>query len=190
MRRALALALVLLPTTALAGDRKEVAQRADCVITVGDRAEDGTDLIIAECAWPVASSAVIAAVKNVSAHDDYLSSVKESTSLGGDRYLQIHEASGIADRQITLRYTNETLADGGFKTSWTRDQAQEPLREGVVDCPRDDGWWEVHPDGDGSKVTYGLRYDAGGKVPSWLVRSFQKGGIADIVEQMRAAAAK
>ena len=43
-------------------DPRAAVRGADCVITVGDRAEDGTDLIIAECAWPVASSAMAASM--------------------------------------------------------------------------------------------------------------------------------
>ncbi|MCO4770003.1 MAG: hypothetical protein KDA24_08210 [Deltaproteobacteria bacterium] len=185
----LTLFICLLATPAYA-ERKEVAKRADCSISVGDKDADGRNLVIADCVWPIASSKVIAAVKAVQDHDDYLSSVKESTVLPDGRVFQIHEASGIADRQITLTYTNKDLPDGGFVTSWTRADSQEPLREDVVDAPLDDGKWEVHPDGDGSKVIYHLRYDAGGKVPNWLVQSFQKGGIADIVEQMREAASK
>lgn len=192
MRGALALTLFacLLATPALASERKVVAQRADCSISVGDKDDSGRNLVIAECKWPVAHGKVIAAVKAVDKHDDYLSSVSESTVLADGRVLQTHQAGGISDRQITLVYTNKDLPEGGFITSWTRAEKQEPLRDGVVDALVDDGSWEVHPDGANSKVTYKLRYDAGGKVPNWLVQSFQKGGIADIVEEMRAAAAK
>jgi hypothetical protein len=186
----LVLALLLLPLAAQAGDRKVVAERAGCSISVGDRDAAGLDLIIADCTWPVATDKVIAAVKSPEKHD-FLASVKESTKLADGRILQVHVASGIADRQITLAFTNETLADGGFKTSWTRAAKQEPLQEDCVDAPVDDGYWEVRPNGAGStKVIYGLRYGLGGKVPTWLVRGFQKGGIADLVEEMRAVAEK
>lgn len=188
MKLHLLLALVLLPTLAFGGERKVVAERAGCSISVGDRDEAGLDLIIADCMWPVAPEKVIKAVKSPEAHD-FLSSVKESDRLPDGRIVQIHVASGISDRQITLDYTDTPLANGGFKTSWTRSARQEPLREDVVDAPVDDGYWEIHPDGKGgSKVTYGLRYGVGGKVPTWLVRGFQKGGIADIVEEMRGVA--
>ncbi len=185
----LLLALLLLPGLAFAGDRKVVSERAGCSISVGDR-DGATDKIIADCAWPVPHAKVIAAVKSPERHD-FLSSVEESTKLPDGRVLQVHFASGISNRQITLTFTDEDLSDGGFKTSWTRAGKQEPLRDGLVDVPVSDGSWEVHPDGNGgSKVTYSLRYDAGGKVPAWLVRSFQKGGIADLVEEMREQAEK
>jgi ribosome-associated toxin RatA of RatAB toxin-antitoxin module len=146
--------------------------------------------VIADCVWPVASDKVIAAIKAVDKYDEYLSSVKQSKLLADGRVLQIHQASGISDRQITLKFTNEDLADGGFKTSWTRADTQEPLRGDVVDAPVDAGMWEVHPDGSGSKVSYQLKYDVGGKIPTWLAQSFQNDGIADVVEEMRAAASK
>jgi len=178
----------LLATSAVAEERKVVANRADCAISVGPKDAAGLVLAMADCTWPIAPAKVIAAVRAIEKHDDYLKSVSESTILADGRVLQIHQASGISDRQITLSVTNKDLPDGGFKTSWTRAGTQEALREDMVDAPVDDGSWEVHPDGAGSKVIYSLRYDAGGKVPNWLVQSFQKTGIADIVEQMRAAA--
>jgi len=191
MRRSAALlACLLIPATAFAGDRKVVAERADCAISVGDRDADGNDLIIADCTWPIAADKVIKAVKSPENHDDILSSVEESTKLADGRVLQIHFASGISNRQVTLAFTDQDLADGGFKTSWTVAPKQEPLRDGLVAVPVNDGSWEVRPDGANSKVKYSLRYDAGGKVPTWLVRNFQKGGIADLVEEMRAFASK
>ena len=182
------LALVLLPALASAADRKVVANKADCTVSVGDRQDNGTDLIRADCTWPIAADKVIAVVKAADKHDDYLASVGESTVLADGRVLQVHKASGISDRQITLTFTESTLPDGGYLTKWTRAKVQEPLRDGMVDVPIDDGSWEVHADGAGSTVVYTLRYDAGGKVPAWLVRSFQSGGIADLVAEMRKAA--
>ena len=182
--------LLLTPTAAEASERKVVAERAGCSISVGDRDADGNDLIIADCVWDISADKVIKAVKAPEKHDEYLSSVEESTKLADGRVLQIHYAAGISNRQITLTFTDKDLPDGGFKTSWTGSAKQEPLRDGLVVCPLSDGHWEVHPNGTGSKVVYSLRYDAGGKVPTWLVRNFQKGGIGDLVEEMKTVAAK
>lgn len=191
MLRTVVLSLILSPlATPAQAEREVVAERADCSISVGDKDLAGLNLVIADCVWPVAAGKVIAAVKAVDKHGEYLSSVKLSTVLADGRVLQIHRASGVSDRQITLKFLNEDLADGGFKTSWTRAETQEPLRDGMVDAPLSDGMWEVHPNGGGSTVIYHLKYDVGGKVPTWLAQSFQKGGIADVVEQMRAAAAR
>jgi hypothetical protein len=181
----------VLGSSALASERKETARKADCVITVGDRDARGLDLVIGDCAWPVAPEKVIAVVKAADKHDDYLDSVAVSDPLPDGRILQVHKATGIGDRQVTLRFTDKPLADGGFRSEWTRAEKQEPLGEDRVDPPVDDGWWEVHADGKGgSRVQYGLRYDAGGKVPTWVVRAFQSGGIADILAEMREAAEK
>ena len=189
MRRILFLLVFLVPTLAHA-ERKVVAERAGCSISVGDRDADGNDLIIADCLWDIDKAKVIKAVKSPENHDVLLSSVEESTKLADGRILQVHFASGISNRQITLAFTDQDLPDGGFKTSWTRASKQEPLRDGLVDVPVDDGSWEVTSKGGQTRVVYTLRYDAGGKVPTWLVRNFQKGGIADLVEEMKEAATK
>ena len=63
--------------------------------------------------------------------------------------------------------------------------------EGRIDPPIDDGYWQVRPGENGiNKVEYSLRYDPGGRVPTWIVRAFQKGGTGDILEEMLAAASK
>jgi len=186
------LVLLLVVSSALpavAAERKVVGHRADCSISVGDRDAAGNDLIIANCRWALPLEGVVTAFESVAQHDDYLWSVVESTPLPDGRVLQVHQANGIADRQITLEFSNQRFDDGGFKSSWTRSSSQEPLGKGRVDVPVDDGSWEVHPGKDGvCEVTYTLRYDPGGKVPTWIVRAFQKGGTGDILEQMRKAA--
>lgn len=171
--------------TALADERKEVAQRADCVITVGDRV-GATDLVIADCQWPIPASTIIPVVKDAGIHDEINSSVVSSVKAGDLLFHQVHQASGISDREVTLKFTIDTLSDG-VKVSWTKAPTQQPMTdEDNVRAIQDDGYWEVHDNGDGtSRVLYGLRYDPGGRVPSWVVRAFQKGGIADIVEEMR-----
>jgi hypothetical protein len=113
--------------------------------------------------------------------------VQTSRKLADGRIHQVHLASGISDREITLDFTTTTLADGGTKVSWTASEKQEPIDEDHVRCTVDDGYWEVHDLGGGkSKVIYGLRYNAGGRVPEWLVRRFQKTGVGDLLEEMLA----
>lgn len=176
---------LVVSATALADERKEVAKRADCVITVGDRV-GATDLVIADCQWPIAASTIIPVVKDAGIHDDINSSVVSSVKVSDLLFHQVHQASGISDREVTLKFTITTLTDG-VKVAWTKAPTQQPMTdEDNVRAEQDDGYWEVHDNGDGtSQVLYGLRYDPGGRVPSWVVRAFQKGGIADIVEEMR-----
>ncbi len=185
----LLLVLLLLPSLAFA-ERKVVANKHGCEISIGDRRDDGTDLAIAECSWSVAPDKVIATVKDAASHE-LLSSVESSDKLADGRIFQVHVASGISDRQVALQFTNTELADGGFRTEWTKASKQEPLVDGRIEVVVDDGAWEVHPAGDGtSKVRYELRYNAGGRIPNWVVQSFQKTGVAKICMEMRDAAAK
>jgi hypothetical protein len=186
-----ALIVTLVPVAQAAGERKTVLERGDCEVTVGDRDAAGNNLVIAYCSWTVAFDKLKQAFADVSSHDEYLSSVAQSAVLDDGRVLQVHQAAGIADRQITLAFTEVDLDDGGYRVSWTRADKQEALGEGRVDAPTDDGHWQVRPGKDGvQKVEYSLRYDAGGRVPTWIVRTFQKGGIADICDEMLAAASK
>lgn len=181
----LLLVATALPLPASAEERKEVARRADCVITVGDR-QGVTDLIVADCQWAIPASKIVPVIKDAELHDEIFDSVVSSRKLGEGRFQQVHQASGISDREITLDFTTTTLPDGGIRVAWTRSARQEPVGEDNVAAPQDDGYWEVHDNGNGtSHVIYSLRYDPGGRVPSWVVRAFQKGGIADLVEEMR-----
>jgi hypothetical protein len=183
------LCLALVPDARAGGERKKVASRVDCDITVGDRDSFGNNLVIAYCEWKVPLEKLKAAFADAAAHDDYLSSVVESTELADGRFLQVHQSDGISDRQITLSFTHEELDDGGYRVSWTRADKQEPLVKGRVDPPIDDGYWQVRPGENGiNKVEYSLRYDPGGRVPTWIVRAFQKGGTGDILEEMLLAA--
>ena len=180
--------LVSLPALASAGDRKEVATRVDCSITVGDRDDStATDLVIATCpSWPVAFAKIKPVITAGHTHDQIMESVSSAEKLADGRVLQVHVASGISDRQATLSFTPETLADGGYRVSWSLSSKQEPLGDDRVAVAVDDGSWAIWDNGDGTtKVVYSLRYGAGGKVPSFLVRSFQKTSIGEMLEEMR-----
>jgi len=180
----------LLAAPAAAEDLTKLGQKHGCVVYKGAMGESGVANVVAKCAWDIPPAKVIAAVANVDMHDDWLSAVQSCKDLGEDRWLQVHQAGGISDRQITLKFTNEKRADGGFRTSWTRSDPQDALGEGRVMATVDDGYWDVTPNGEGSTVEYGLLYDPAGKVPKWIVNSFQKTGTLDTVGQMKAAAQK
>lgn len=186
LRTALVVALGLLAAgPAFAGDRKVVGERADCVITKGDRDDRGTDLIVGTCKWDADVERVRAVIRDATGHV-FLSSVAVSRALPDGRIVQVHKASGIADREVTLDFT-ETAVDGdGVRVGWTRSTKQEPIEEDRVAPVVNEGYWEVHSLGEGQvKVVYSLRYSPGGRVPGWVVRAFQKDGIADILEEMR-----
>ena len=183
-------AVSLLAGTAHAEELSKIGEKHDCVVYKGAMGATGISSVVAKCEWAVPADKVIKAVSTVDMHDDWLSAVAACTPLGGDRFMQVHQASGISDRQITLKFTNATRPDGGFRTSWTRSDPQEALGDGRILANVDDGYWDVTPNGAGSTVEYGLLYDPAGKVPKWVVNSFQKGGTLDTLEQMRDAAKK
>jgi hypothetical protein len=184
-------ALLLTSATAVAADRKVVAKAAECEITAGDRDERGNNLMLCYCDWEVPLENLKAAFKNVEEHDTYMTSVVESTVLPDGRVLQVHQADGISDRQITLDFSEENFDDGGYKVSWTRSSKQEPLLDSRIDPPMDDGSWMVRPgEGGVNKVVYSLRYEPGGRVPGFIVRAFQKNGIAEVLVEMHEVASK
>jgi len=186
LRTALLVALGLLAAgPASADDRKVVGERADCVITKGDRDDRGTDLIVATCNWNADLARVQSVIRDAPSHV-FFSSVVVSRALADGRIVQIHRASGISDREVTLDFTETAVGEGGIRVGWTKSEKQEPIGDGRVEVVVNDGYWEAHAAGAGKvKVIYSLRYDPGGRVPSWVVRAFQKNGIADIVEEMR-----
>ena len=180
----------LLAAPAAAEELTKLGEKHGCVIYKGAMGETGIAGVVAKCTWDVPADKVVKAVSNVDMHDDWLSAVQSCKSLGDDRWLQVHQASGISDRQIVLKFSNETRADGGFRTSWTRSDPQEALVDGRIEAAVDDGYWDVTPNGTGSTVEYGLLYGPAGKVPKWIVNGFQKGGTMDTVGQMLEAAKK
>ena len=171
--------------SASAEERKVVAQRADCSITKGDRDDRCTDLIVATCHWNADLARVQTVIRDAPSHV-FFSSVVVSRALADGRIVQVHRASGISDREVTLDFSETAVGEGGVRVGWTKSEKQEPVGEGRVEVVINEGYWEVHAAGAGKvKVIYSLRYDPGGRVPSWVVRAFQKNGIADIVEEMR-----
>ncbi len=183
-------ALSLLAAPAAAEELEKLGEKHGCVVYKGTTKAGGINNVVAKCEWDIPAEKMIATVSNVSMHDDWLSAVVSCEDKGDGRWLQVHQASGISDRQITLKFTDEKRADGGFRTSWTRSDPQDPLGDGRVLANVDDGYWDVTPNGSGSKVEYGLLYDPAGKVPKWIVNGFQKGGTFDTLIEMKTAASK
>ena len=179
------LAMSVGTTSAVAADRKVVAKTDHCELTAGDRDKEGNNLMLCYCDWKAPLATIKEIFKDSGEHDTYMSSVVESTVLADGRVFQVHRADGIADRQITLDFSEEDFEDGGYRVSWTRSAKQEPLAEGRIDAPLDDGYWEVRPgEGGVNKVVYSLRYDPGGRVPTFIVRAFQKNGLAVLLNEM------
>lgn len=178
--------LLLLSSLAFAG-WNETARENGCVFFLGDR-EGTVQPVRAECDWPIAADKLQALVGKSADHDLYFSAVEEAELLGPgpngtELYYQRHVAGGISDRDVVLAFSKEAIP-GGWRYAWTK-AADQSKRKGQVEAVTDTGKWEVTATPGGSHVVYELRYDAGGSVPSFVVRWFQGSGIRTLVGEMR-----
>lgn len=179
--------LLLISSIALASDWTRSAEENGCVFFVGAR-QGAYAPVRAECEWPIPADKLQALLADNDAHADYFTSVAQSRVLGpttgGELVYQVHEASGISDREIVLLMGREAIP-GGARYTWTRAADQSKVTGKLVQTVVDDGKWEVTATPTGSKVVYELLYDPGGSVPSFLVRSFQGGGTRTLVGELR-----
>ncbi len=190
---------LLLTSLALAGTpsvpegHKALKVKHDCQFSAAPTGADGVAPVRADCHWPeLTLDKLDALLADWGGADKIFSSVVSSKVTAGSgakvTFTQVHQASGIADREGTFIGTREDVA-GGFEYAWTMSGAtQGAVGDGRVALGRNDGSWTVtkHPEG-GVMVIYRLRYDPAGSVPSWIVRSFQTGGIVTFVGELRAA---
>jgi hypothetical protein len=179
--------LILLSSIALAGWTK-TAEENGCTFFLGE--QQGTYAPVrAECDWPIPVEKMQRIVANTEAHADYFSSVVTSRILapapgGGNIVYQVHQASGISNREIVLQFST-TPIPGGTRYSWTKAGDQSKLTGEGVPCQVDTGKWEITSSSIGSHVVYELLYDPGGSVPSFLVRWFQGSGTRALVGELR-----
>lgn len=174
---------LLLISLALAG-WTETAQDGGCHFFSGSPQGAVTPLR-AECDWPLPVEKLQAAVLDFGRHDDYFSSVEESTVLSPGLARQVHVASGISNRALMVKFWNESIP-GGMRYSWTRADDQTGMDAYGVVPVRDDGKWEITTGATGAHVVYELNYDPGGSVPSFIVRAFQGGGFRTLVLELKA----
>lgn len=151
----------------------------------------GVATVAAECHWPVAPEAVLSTLRNPAKLGEALSSLAECRRLPDGRVLEVHSVGWpLEDRQVTLEWREAALEDGGLRIHVQRAQLQEPLVAGRAAILESEGRWEIRPDGvGGTRLWYQSRYDAGGNLKPWLVRRFQKDGVASSLEELRSAAA-
>ncbi|MCO4744693.1 MAG: hypothetical protein KC912_07890 [Proteobacteria bacterium] len=184
--------ITFLLATALAAPSGFTVTKTDvsgCELSKGPADDQGDVPMYAECVWPdVTVDKFHSVFQDWTKHDDIFSSVSASkVQRDGDKKLvfQTHVARGISNRDILL-WGELTQKGEGWRYAWTK-ASDEPLTaaSGHVVCERSDGWWEVQPRAEGGvNVTYELRYDPGGSVPGFLVRSFQTSGFAAVVTEL------
>ncbi len=166
-----------------------------CTFYKGPKDADGNETLFADCYWPdVEAERIKGLLARWDHHDRYFSTVTTSDIVGkvGDKVLvrQVHEASGISDRECMLVMWR-TEADGAYRYQWTMAPDQSGREDVGVLPEADTGAWTVIPDSRGGvKVTYELLYDPGGSVPGFVVRWFQGSGFIDLVGEMREASTR
>ncbi|MEQ1565765.1 MAG: hypothetical protein ABMA64_09025 [Myxococcota bacterium] len=153
-----------------------------CKIYSGPALSNGVVPMMAECTWSdVTLDKIDRIFSKFEDHDLFFSAIAASDvvrSEGGAAIVhQVHQASGISDRECTLKMTRSEVG-GGLKFGWTLDAAQPAIDEKRVQVAFDDGYWHFVPRSEGGvTVTYALSYGPGGSVPSFMVRWFQGSGF-------------
>ncbi len=157
------------------------------------QAEGELTALRAECAWDLPADKVIATFGDWNRHAAIFSSVAQSRVLGSlqdgnGQVLQVHQASGISDREVVLQVSSSAI-EGGRRWTHTKAASQAAASGDNVEVGVDDGLWEIRatPQG-GCTILYELRYDPAGSVPSLMVRWFQGSGFKDMLAQLKAAA--
>ena len=65
--------------------------------------------------------------------------------------------------------------------------AQPTPKDGNVVPGKDNGKWELSPEGSGAKVIYELHYEPSGSVPGFVVRAFQTSGFVLLTQELHKA---
>ncbi len=161
-----------------------------CRVRTVALAESGVAEVEARCAWDVPADSVLAILRDPERLGAALHALAECRRLADGRILQVHTVGWpLADRQVTLDWREEPLDAGGTRFVYGRSARQEPLAAGRVEIAIDEGLWEVSEQArGGTALVYTSRYDAGGALEPFLVRRFQREGIARSLAELRAAA--
>ncbi len=186
----------LLAVSALAAPPDFRETRTDvadgCTLFLGPADASGVVPMRAECTWPdVTVDQFKAAYGDWARHDDIYTSVGTSvvlsTSGNTAEVRQTFEASGIKTREMIIDGTTADLPNG-IRYSWTKHPGDQGITSGNVEVERSDGFWEVtsRPAG-GVLAVHQVSYAPGGRVPGFLIRWFQTGGLQEIAEDTRRA---
>jgi hypothetical protein len=159
-------------------------------VHLGEADPRGVAEVSAECRWPMVPQVVADILRNQGGIGEVMSSLSESRVLPDGRVLQVHTTGALAaERQVTVRFHSHPLEDGGLRLDFQLARDQLPVAKGLVQVAVHEGWWEVRSDGSGGTwLRYSVRYDAGGMLKPWIVRRFQKAGVARSLQDLRRAA--
>ena len=176
----------LLVSVAAASGWTESAQSDGCTFYTGPRQGDYAP-VRAVCQWDIAPEKLQALVARSADHDLYFSSVATAEQVSSGRYRQVHQASGISDREVIIDMGQDAIP-GGVRYWWKKSADQSGLSGSNVEVVTNNGKWEITASEGGSKVVYELMYNPGGSVPGFLVRWFQTSGTQQLVGELLAYA--
>lgn len=180
--------LLALSLTGPAHAWTELGEKHGCAFSKQD--EGDIVAMRAQCSWDIPADKVHAWMNDWDRHDQLFGSVAESSVLGTlqdgkGKVLQVHQASGISDREVVMDVDRQAI-DGGFRYTHTKSADQSAASGERVEVGRDDGLWEVKSTASGGcTVLYELRYDPAGKVPGFMVKWFQGSGFKTMLEELK-----
>ncbi|NCG18284.1 MAG: hypothetical protein GWP91_04630 [Rhodobacterales bacterium] len=172
-----------------------VKETAGCTLSKGPADPNGVAPMHASCHWPkVQLTRLQQMLAPADGYDELIFAINvcEIVRIEGDRTLvhQIQDIKGISARETLIWMHTETAGEL-TRYAWnTADDEPLELVHGNVRAAQNDGYWEVsaHPEG-GTRVDHHIAYSPGGSVPSWVVRWVSTGGLAQVMEEVRAKAA-
>lgn len=104
-------------------------------------------------------------------------------------YMQTQLPWPLRPRDLVLRVTTERSADGAVVRHLEAAPDYLPAVQGMIRVPRLSGLWRMAPLADGrTRVTYQMRGDPGGSVPSWLANRFVIDEPLETLRTLRAVA--
>ncbi len=154
-------------------------------------AEGDITPIHVECRWPVPAERLNGLLGDVEAQGRIFSGLAESVLVEkSDNHLlvrQVQQARGMADREVIIEWRVEAIPHG-YRYRFEKARDQSALSGKRVEVAQDAGFWEVVSNGDGTRLTYELRYLPGGDVSPFLVHMFQSSAINGAMSELRTAA--
>lgn len=183
------LPLLSQPAFAVPKGFTEIKTTGGCSYYLGPEKASGYAVLRAECQWAdVTVDELDKLLSKHADHDLYFSAVATSDVLGseagGTKVFQVHQASGISDREATLLY-NRTVSGASITHAWQLTPTQPAPKDDRVTCVVDTGLWTLTPTpSGGATVIYELWYEPGGSVPGFVVRWFQTSGVVTLVDEL------
>lgn len=139
-------------------------------------------------------AAVFAVIDRTEAYPDFMPYTSECRVLKREKdtvlAYQRLEVPLVSDRDFTLRSHNATWSgpDGAiYRIRWALANAEGPAEKpGVLRVQVCDGGWLLEPDGrGGTRATYSIFTDSGGKLPAFIANNGSRIAIRKVFEAIR-----